>query len=51
MYLCDIPSQGSFLDVVIYADDVRPHECRRDDEQDRNGDNPETGNKFIRLQR
>lgn len=51
MYLYDIPSQGSFLEVVKYADDVRPHECRRDDRQDRKSDDPETGNKFIGLQR
>lgn len=36
---------------MIYADDVRPHECRRDDQQERDSDDPETGNQFKRLQR
>lgn len=34
---------------MVHADDVRPHECRHDNRQDRNRDDPETGNPLIRL--
>jgi hypothetical protein len=39
--------QGSFLDVTVPTDDVRPHERRRDDAHDGNSDDPEAGGKQI----
>jgi hypothetical protein len=49
--LLDIPSEHSFRDVVVCADDVRPHERGRDYRHDGDSDDPETGKRFIQSQR
>jgi len=49
--LCDSPSQGSFLDAMIPAGDVRPHERRRDNAHDGNSDDPEDDVSMVMVDR